>query len=916
MSIILRSIKGAPLTYNELDGNFVYLSQSYAFLNGPNTFNGTQTIVGNLDVFGSASFSYVTSSVTETSSSIFGVTISTPSVRYGLYNVYDVGSTKTTASLAWDSTNSHWIYQKLTGSVISSAIFLTGPKSTSGTGTEANLSQYRIPVSNGDQSLSDSLIFSSGSTTTVSGSMWTTNNIIVGGTVSSNGPGFGRLLAISGSYPGIVLDNSAVGKTYSFGNGAFSQFFISDDTLSATRLVIESNGWIGLGKSPSAFLDINGNTIISGSLIVNGGITATVTNATNAVSSSYALSATSASNATTASFALTSTTSSFALTASYVSNAISSSFATRSISSSYALSSSYASQALSASFTTTASYVLNAISSSFATTASFLRPLSQSVALTGSLNIRNATAITTTFAAIGRSGSIYVDLNGSGNNYIDGNILFIRNSTGTLNLVTVSGSKFMVLAPTELSSSLSIQRADGDKSLFVSSSVSSSNSITIVGTTASFNGIIAFEPAGEASTTWNTDLDIYYSGNSGSGHTNLSPVLNNISDNAQYSTFTITLDNGITLTPSGSIPDDKYTVWIYASGSINKWFQKTDNNLGELGAPGLSISITGGSTDEQLETNLQSAGFAEVSDPNPYINNITATLTTTTSFTSSLVNIKADTTITGSFNVSGSTLKVGNNTLTGNNTIVGNNTISGSNIISGSNTLLGSTVISGSIIISGSTTNTIIGNTAITGSFTVRGATTFSDTIFVVTGSQFYTGSSTYIGNQTITGSLNLKSNGIGTGLYINGQRQFNYISLYNTASILPTQNVSGSFTFSSQVGATGISVVSGSRITFANTGEYNLQFSAQLYTQTAATVYIWLKRNGVNESDSAGRIGPTQNGDYLIPAWNYVGQFASGSYIELAYQSNQTNTQFQYVTAAGNIPSAPSIILSVVQVS
>ena len=268
-------------------------------------------------------------------------------------------------------------------------------------------------------------------------------------------------------------------------------------------------------------------------------------------------------------------------------------------------------------------------------------------------------------------------------------------------------------------------------------------------------------------------------------------------------------------------------------------------------------------------------------------------LTTTTSVTSSIMNVKADTTITGSFSVSGSTVKVGNNTLTGNNIIVGNNTISGSNIITGSNFLIGATTLSGSIIISGSTTNRITGSTSITGSFTVKGATVFSDNTFTVTGSQFYTGSSEFRGNQTITGSLRLKSNGVGTGLYINDQKQFNYISLYNTSSILPTQNVSGAFTFTSQVNATGISVVSGSRITFENTGEYNLQFSAQLYTQTAATVYIWLKRNGVNEPDSAGRLGPTQNGDYLIPAWNYVGQFTSGSYIELAYQSNATNTQF-----------------------
>jgi hypothetical protein len=260
------------------------------------------------------------------------------------------------------------------------------------------------------------------------------------------------------------------------------------------------------------------------------------------------------------------------------------------------------------------------------------------------------------------------------------------------------------------------------------------------------------------------------------------------------------------------------------------------------------------------------------------------------------MNVKGDTTITGSLNVSGSTNFVGTHTLSGSNTIIGNTIMSGSQILSGS--------------------NTIIGNTTLSGSFTVSGSTILANTIFIVTGSQFYTGSSDFKGNQTITGSLRLNSNGVGTGLFINGQKQFNYISLFHTASILPTQNVSGSFIFSNTAVSSSISVISGSRITFENTGIYNIQFSAQLFTQTGATVDIWLKRNGVNIANSAGKIGPTGNNTYHLPAWNFVDTFTSGSYVEIAYQTDQTNTQFQYIAASGNIPAVPSIIASVTQVA
>jgi hypothetical protein len=973
MSIILRNIKGAPLTYNELDGNFIYLSQSYAFLNGPNTFNGTQTIVGNLNLFGSASFSFITSSTTEISSSVFGVTISTPTIRYGLYNVYDTGSTNTTASLAWDSINNYWLYQKATGSITSSAIFLTGPISTGGLGTEAKIPQYRVPMSNGDQSLVNSNIFTSGSFNTITGSTFIYSFASYTTPILGTGSGGFFLGGDNGLY-GLYMGVSSLGTTWIQSNRNDGQGLAYNIALQPV------GGNVNIGKfnpdNSGPKLDISGSTlltgslgilgnaVITGSLIVTNGITATASYASNANaldsldSSQFAQTTGNQTIAGIKTFenpvvlGIDDFGSNGKLTFNTVDNLnigniktsieggsiptdgistefgdllfldnnsnvlaglyqngtgfkiISGSFignliGTASLASTASLArtattASYVLNAISSSFATTASFALNAVSSSFASTASFLRPLSQSVivtgsvTLTGSLNIRN-TATISTLTALGRSGSLYIDFVGLGLNYIDGNALFIRNSAGTTNLLTVSGSRFIVSTPTELSGSLSMRRADGDRSLFISSSVSSSTSTTVVGTTASFNGDILFTPGGSG-TTWNTDLDIYYSGNSGSGHTNLSPVSNQIADNNTYNEFNIRLvdsggGSGITLTPDGSIPNDKYTVWIYASGSINQWFEKIDNDLGVLEGPGLTISIGGPDTDTQLGNDLLIAGFSAVSDPNPYANNINVLTTVTASFTSSLMNVKADTTITGSFNVSGSTLKVGNNGLLGNNTVVGNNiiagnnTISGSNIISGSNFLIGNTILSGSITISGSTTNNIIGTTA-------------------------------------ITGSLRLNSNGIGTGLFINGQKQFNYISLFHTASILPTQNVSGSFIFSNTAVSSSISVVSGSRITFENTGIYNIQFSAQLFTQTGATVDIWLKRNGVNIANSAGKIGPTGNNTYHLPAWNFVDTFTSGSYVEIAYQSNQTNTEFQYVAASGNIPAIPSIIASITQVS
>jgi hypothetical protein len=181
MPIVYRLTKGSPLTHAELDGNFQFLTGSINNISGAyattgsNTFTGNQTIQGNLSVLGTVTS--LSSSVTTISSSNFGITVLTPVIRYGFYDVLNTGSFIATSSLAWDSTNKHWIYRNVTGSVTSSAVLLTGPISTGGLGTEAYIPQFRVPISNGNQSLINSNIYSSGSISVVTGSLTVTQGI-------------------------------------------------------------------------------------------------------------------------------------------------------------------------------------------------------------------------------------------------------------------------------------------------------------------------------------------------------------------------------------------------------------------------------------------------------------------------------------------------------------------------------------------------------------------------------------------------------------------------------------------------------------------------------------------------------------------------------------------------------------------
>jgi hypothetical protein len=234
MPIIYRSTKGSPLTYEELDGNFQFFTASINAISGAyattgsNNFIGNQIFQGNISVLGTASFTYTTSSVNTISASSFNIAVSSPTVRYGFYNVIDSGSYKTTSSLAWDSTNQRWIYQKVTGSITSSAVLLTGPISTEGLGTETNIPQYVIPISNGTQSLASSNIYSSGSIHIVTGSLTVTQGIT------------GSLL----------------------GTASFA--------LTASNYLLLSNTGSFATTGSNSF---NGNQIITGSLTVTQGIT-------------------------------------------------------------------------------------------------------------------------------------------------------------------------------------------------------------------------------------------------------------------------------------------------------------------------------------------------------------------------------------------------------------------------------------------------------------------------------------------------------------------------------------------------------------------------------------------------------------------------------------------------------------------
>jgi hypothetical protein len=148
-----------------------------------------------------------------------------------------------------------------------------------------------------------------------------------------------------------------------------------------------------------------------------------------------------------------------------------------------------------------------------------------------------------------------------------------------------------------------------------------------------------------------------------------------------------------------------------------------------------------------------------------------------------------------------------------------------------------------------------------------------------------------------------------------------------NTTQTATTINTPYAMKFGITDLSNGITIVSDgsnlTRITIANTGIYNIQFSAQFDRTNSGTdaVDIWLRKNGVDVPGSGGRIILTGGAaaSETLAAWNYVLDIVAGDYYQLMWSTPDTHVRL-LSEPAQTIPFAhpiiPSTILTVTQQS
>lgn len=268
-------------------------------------------------------------------------------------------------------------------------------------------------------------------------------------------------------------------------------------------------------------------------------------------------------------------------------------------------------------------------------------------------------------------------------------------------------------------------------------------------------------------------------------------------------------------------------------------------------------------------------------------------------------------TTTGSLLVSGSTTQIGNNTLQGNT------------LLSGTIGIIGNSTLTGSFLVTGSTTqvgdNNLYGNTWLYGNIDVSGSTNFHNHTIIMTGSMYTSGSQSITGSLDVKGNINVAS---GSEFYLHGNKLFNYGQFSDTT----TQSGSADTAYSMKLNTTDfaheVTIANGTRITPANTGVYNLQFSAQLQNTANTTIDfdIWLAYTGSNVANSNTNITLTKVPGSLgrsVAAWNWMLPIQSNDYVEIKWSCNSSTGEILSHGTQTNPtrPAIPSVIATLTQI-
>ena len=146
-----------------------------------------------------------------------------------------------------------------------------------------------------------------------------------------------------------------------------------------------------------------------------------------------------------------------------------------------------------------------------------------------------------------------------------------------------------------------------------------------------------------------------------------------------------------------------------------------------------------------------------------------------------------------------------------------------------------------------------------------------------------------------------------------------NYGFFYDTTTQTnPVANTPNLVTFNT-TGTNNQVTVAGSQITVVNSGTYSKVFtlSFEKTSPGAPTVAsIWMRRNGVNVSNSAQEIAVPNQVSLLFVSGNYTLALDAGDNISMAWSSPDLAVQLSFLPATVTLPATPSAKITLTRIS
>jgi hypothetical protein len=133
------------------------------------------------------------------------------------------------------------------------------------------------------------------------------------------------------------------------------------------------------------------------------------------------------------------------------------------------------------------------------------------------------------------------------------------------------------------------------------------------------------------------------------------------------------------------------------------------------------------------------------------------------------------------------------------------------------------------------------------------------------------------------------------------------YGSFYDASLQTITANTATAMLLDTTESSSGVSVVGGSQITFANAGTYIVQYATQVSKSDggADVVDFWLRTNGIDVPWSNTSLTLTTSSRTI--ARNYLVTVTDGGYVELMWSSADAAMQLAF-SPAGTGPTRPEV--------